>query len=170
MTNNEMRYSILAALYQEAVENGDPTLVRGKYLEQYIPLESDGDLVFNLKYLEDHGYITVRWGTWNQIFGIRLTADGIDLIENEDDFASTFQIPATFIIGDHNIVGNNNTRQEINTYANPELEDKLDKLIQELEATPEKKRRGIVDRFLTTLENVAVSTLIEIIRKLLYRI
>ncbi|MCW2277765.1 hypothetical protein [Heliophilum fasciatum] len=83
MNQIEIRYAILEDLYDQAVASGRLKVNISEKLLDSFKAEglADTSIIFNLRYLEDKGLLSVDWGMQQRIFGIKLTAEGCDIVE-----------------------------------------------------------------------------------------
>lgn len=96
VNNDEIRHRILKILYKFEQEN--PIIVGGLTRDRMKELlqVSENDMDFNTKYLGEKGLLTLfrGIGTW---FHARITAFGIDVIENKEKFTEEFPFMQTTI-------------------------------------------------------------------------
>ncbi len=89
MDNNEIRRAILENLYNWFKENPYSFLPRELLL---LAIYNSKGLESNIVYLEEKGYVELKKALDTQFISSRITAKGIDLIENESEFNNKFPI------------------------------------------------------------------------------
>ncbi len=88
MKNDSVRLRILEILYKKAAEGGDWTMQREEII-QLLPI-SEKQLDFNVQYLHNKKLLKIRVLEKANWQATKITAKGIDVIENKPRFADEF--------------------------------------------------------------------------------
>jgi len=95
INHDEIRHRILEILYKFAQENPDSVGLRKVALQQILKIP-EKKLFFNISYLNEKGLVRASIGVGNW-FHARITAFGIDVVENKEKYGEQFPFIQTNI-------------------------------------------------------------------------
>ena len=95
INHDEIRHRILETLYKFAQENPESFGLTKETLEQILKIP-EKKIFFNISYLDEKGLVTIfrGIGTW---FHAKITAFGIDVIENKEKYDEDFPFLQTVV-------------------------------------------------------------------------
>jgi len=136
MDNNKIRRDILEILYNWFKKNPYSFLPREVLM---IVIYNSKGLESNIVYLEEKGYVELKKALSTQFIGARITAKGIDLIENESEFNIKFPIRQniTHIEGDMVGVVSQGDNAQIVSQISIQIGENFNNILREIDSTEE---------------------------------
>lgn len=181
MDNQEIRRKILEYIYDKN-EQQPQYMAQRDEVKQFLNI-NDAKLDNNVLYLESKGYLKVGKNIGSFFVYAQITSEGIDLVENPNQFNTLFPVRITqniiqhstgVIIGDNNIQKINLTNSFTKIYRdinekNPKNKEQIIIEVKKIEEELKKPSpdKTIIDKSIEFLKNNAswmVPTIIEIIK------